>query len=172
MRSPKNGKIANKTNNEITETPIPALVISLVGILQGAATIALGGVPTGRQYACEQAKHAGIIRYIGCHLAPIDISAKTGKITLATATLLEKSVINDAHKQAMTITENLGSFSRSDRASAIIWLMPLALEPSAKAKPPPRRKIRPQGIFCCTAFHVIRGGEAVFGRLEGSLLNM
>lgn len=84
------------------DTPMPALVISLVGMLQGAATIALGGVPTGRQYACEHAKQAGNIRYMGCHFATIDISAKTGRNTLATATLLEKSVTNEAQMQAIT----------------------------------------------------------------------
>lgn len=46
-------------------TPSPTLTISQVGILQGAAAIAFGGVDTGRQYAKEQHKAAGIIRYMG-----------------------------------------------------------------------------------------------------------
>lgn len=151
---------------------MPALTISFVGILHGAAAIALGGVPTGKQYACEHARHAGIIRYMGCHRATTDISARTGNMTLATATLLEKSVMIEAHRHAITNTDNLGSFAKSASDVAIISLMPLALEPSARAKPPPSRKIRPQGIFCCTAFQVISGGEAIFGRLLSSLLKM
>lgn len=154
------------------ETPIPAFTISFVGILQGAAAIAFGGVPTGNEYACEHAKHAGIIKYIGCHRATTDISAKTGNITLATATLLEKSVITDAHKHAITNTANFGSFVKSANDVAIVSLIPLAFEPSANAKPPPSRKIKPHGIFCWTAFHVISGGDATFGRFDSSLLNM
>lgn len=84
------------------DTPTPALIISLVGMLHGAATIALGGVPTGKEKACEQAKQAGNIKYIGCHFAAMHISAKTGRITLATATLLVKSVMKDAHTHAIT----------------------------------------------------------------------
>lgn len=151
---------------------MPAFTISFVGMLQGAAAIAFGGVPTGKQYACEHAKHAGIIRYMGCQRATTDISANTGNITLATATLLEKSVINDAHRHAITNTASLGSFVRSARELAIVSLIPLAFEPSANAKPPPSRKISPQGIFCWTAFQVISGGDATFGRFDSSLLNM
>lgn len=58
----KKGNIANSTNRDIKHTPSPTFAISLDGILQGAAAMALGGVDTGRQYAKEQHNEVGNIR--------------------------------------------------------------------------------------------------------------
>lgn len=85
----RNGNTPKRTAKEMTATPIPALIISVDGIEHGAAAIAFGGDDTGKQYANEQHNAAGIIKYSGWTLATRAISAKTGNITLATATLLE-----------------------------------------------------------------------------------
>ncbi|GJQ79938.1 hypothetical protein Trydic_g18382 [Trypoxylus dichotomus] len=107
---------------------------------------------------------------MGCHLAFMQISASTGRMTLATATLLENSVRMDAKSDANTITENFGSCARPPRCTAISLLIPELLEPSANAKPPPKRKMRPHGSFCCTTFQVIRGADGAVGFLDSSLL--
>lgn len=172
MTCPKVGNTVSRTTIEIKETPSPALSIALVGMLQGAAAIALGGVATGRQKAWEQLNATGIIKYKGCHLATFDISASTGSNTLATATLLENSVRTDANIHAMAITANFGSFTRSSKYMAMSSLMPLCLEPSARAKPPPSKKIRPHGSFCWMTFQVTSGGEATLGLLSLFLLKM
>lgn len=170
MGSPNQGNIAIKVTIAISDTPRPALTISFVGRLHGAAAIAFGGVPTGKQNAWEHAKAAGIIRYIGCQPALIHISDNTGKITLATATLLENSVKTEANIEANTITENLGNCAKPPKCNAINLLIPELLDPSAKAKPPPNKKIRPHGNFCWATFQVIRGADGAVGLLVGSLL--
>lgn len=169
---PNVGNNANNTNIAMIDTPTPALTISLVGKLHGAAAIAFGGVPTGKQKACEQANAAGIIRYNGCHLAAIDISANTGNNTLATATLLENSVNVDAIKHAIANTANFGNCTSAPKFLAINSLIPVTFEPSANAKPPPNRNIRPHGNFCWTTFHVINACDGCFGLFSSSLLNM
>lgn len=51
--------------SEIIDIPRPTFTISHVGMLQGAAAIAFGGVDTGRQQEYEQHRATGIIKYMG-----------------------------------------------------------------------------------------------------------
>lgn len=59
------GKTVKRTRSDITATPAPTFAISEEGMLQGAAAIAFGGVDTGKQYAKEQLRAAGIMRNMG-----------------------------------------------------------------------------------------------------------
>lgn len=82
----------------------------------------------------------------------------------AIATFEENSVKVLATRLVTKTTANGGRALNPFRYSAIYSDIPVSLEPSAMAKPPPKRNKSPQGIFCCTTFQVKRDGDGFLGR--------
>lgn len=82
---------------------------------------------------------------------------------LAIATLELNAVKNSAIKITMKRIAGFGSAPRTFNDSAIIEAIPLCLLPSAKAKPPPIKKIRPHGTRCCKNFQLDIDGVVLVG---------
>lgn len=82
---------------------------------------------------------------------------------LAIATLELNAVKNSAIKSTMNRIAGFGRDPRTFKDSAIIEAIPLCLLPSAKAKPPPIKKIRPHGTRCCKNFQLDIDGVVSVG---------
>lgn len=144
---------------------IQQFTISFVRILATPATIAFGGVPTGIWNAIQQDNAAGNIRYNGCTSMARDISANTGKIIFAMATFDVNSVNVWAVIQTINSNNNGGKSFRPTSELPNIADMPDREPPSAKAKPPPSKKIRLHGTLVLMYFHVIRPAVGAVGKL-------
>lgn len=138
--------------------------ISLVARLATPATMAFGGVPTGKWNAIEQDRAAGNIRYSGCTSISTDSWASTGNMTLATAKFDVNSVRICAVKQIKSRTTMNGNSFIPVSDCPNIADMPESLPPRAKAKPPPSKKIKLHGTLALMYFQVIKLAVACVGR--------
>lgn len=120
------------------------------------ATIAFGGVPTGVWKAILHDNAVGNIKNNGCISMAIDISANTGNKILATATFDANSVKICAVKHTINSRTIGGKSLRPTSELPNIADIPVFLPPSANAKPPPNKNIKPHGILEFTYFHVIK----------------
>lgn len=135
---------------------MPANAISFVRILATPATIAFGGVPTGKWKAIEHERAVGYMKSNGWTCIVCANSPTIGNMTFATATFDVNSVMNDALKQIMNKTSRSGKFLASFNEPANIDDIPVFLPPLANAKPPPNKKIKLHGTFWLMYFHVIK----------------
>lgn len=76
-KAPQVGNDSHTTSRVKMLGPMPAMDISLDLILPTPATMALGGVPTGKWKAIQQLRAAGNIRYRGCTSIAIAWKRKT-----------------------------------------------------------------------------------------------
>lgn len=114
---------------------------------------------------------AGNIKYRGCIRIAMHISAKTGKIIFATATLEVSSVTVSANKQTMNSIVNGSTDCRAISAFPKIEDRLEEVLPVEMANPPPSTRIKLQCIFSRIIFHVIMPGEGLVGRFAGSTSN-
>lgn len=145
------------------------LTMSLVGIFATPATMALGGVPTGKWKAIEHESAAGNIRNNGCTSISADNWANTGNMTLAMATFDVNSVSTCALRQIKNSTTKNGKALRPLSDWPNMADMPDTLPPRANAKPPPNKKIKLHGILALTYFQVMSAGDSLFGMLSKSI---
>lgn len=141
--------------------------ISFVAIFATPATMAFGGVPTGKWNAIEHDRAAGNIRYSGCTSISAESWARTGNMTLATAKFDVNSVRICADRQIKNNTTMNGNDFIPVRECPNIADMPESLPPLANAKPPPNKKIKLHGTLALMYFQVIKLAVGCVGRDSG-----
>ena len=147
----------------------PAFIMSLVFMELCPNTMALGAVATGSAKAYEHAIPAGNVKYIGLIQSVTAISARIGTKTLAVAVFDAMLVMVTVIMQMIKLTNHMGMLFSS---SVFSWETNKVERPdfwdaSARAKPPPSRKMTPQHILVSISLHVIRDGEFVMFRDQG-----
>lgn len=105
------------------------------------------------------------------NFARLTISAKTGSIIFATATLAVNSVTFSAKKQTISNIATTLIFCRPIKDWPSMADKPDVVLPAEMANPPPSTNIKLQCIFWLIIFHVIKPGDGFVGRLCGFLLN-
>uniref|UniRef100_A0A182UYB2 Uncharacterized protein n=1 Tax=Anopheles merus TaxID=30066 RepID=A0A182UYB2_ANOME len=137
---PQVGKLAQLMSSVKMDGPMPATAISLIRMLPTPATIAFGGVPTGRW---NEKLHT---------IATGNIS--TGSTTLQIATF----EVNSVRNSPTTHSTNSSSSGGSTFNPASDWPsradMPEVRPPSARANPPPSRNSKLQGVFWLMKRHL------------------
>lgn len=101
----------------------------------------------------------------------LTISAKTGKIIFAIATLDVNSVIVSANRQTINNIANGFIDFKTVKAFPRIEERLEEVLPAEMANPPPKTKIKLQCIFVLIIFQVIMPGDGLVGRLTGSASN-
>lgn len=126
---------------------IPTAAISEIFNLPVLKTIAFGGVEIGSINASEEEIVAGTIILMGGIPSIFEIEATIGRKVDATAVFDENSVVATTIIDTITITKKGDRWLYPTRFFARKSDNPVRSNPSAIAKPPPKRRIMSQGTF-------------------------
>ena len=109
--------------------------------------MALGGVEIGSKNAADAPSVIGIINSNGLIFNEIDSATHSGNKACVTVMFAINWVINRAIKQVVRIITIISLPERSPIFEAIQCVSPETSNPFSSAKPPPKSRMIPHGIF-------------------------